>query len=573
MLRRLVIGGLLAVVLAAPASGAPRSLLMPGVTYSRQLELTPHGPVAIHVITAPRPGGLYGLAPALSNATISGRERLTAIERRASAGATVAGVNGDLFAASGEPSGIVLRGGTLDHPPDAERSSIGVALDGSLRVERIDYRGIWRGTVGRRPLRLNEPPGPNGISLFTRSWGARTPSLTGSLEAILPALPATTPNTDLFATVSQVGPSNGGTPIPRGGGVIVARGAGAARFAAETPAGTSLFIRLILTPTWSDVADAIGGGPLLVRAGKPVFRANEAFSAALLAPRRPRTAVGQLEDGRVVLVAVDGGTVGYSVGMTNFELALTLVRLGAVTAAALGSGPASTMAFDGALLNRPSAPGGELALSDALVVSYSGVYAPPPLTTVLSPNGDGVGERQTLSYKLVRPATVDATLAGPGGLTRDVDHGRRGPATYRFEWNGTITDGSGAPEGRWRLSVTALDDQGESSKAERTFTLDKTLGFLRASDSVTVRRSSSSLRASFVLARPASVTAAIERPGGALVRTLFRRRLDAATIPIAWNGRDDRGVLAFAGRYVLRVTATSELGTVSLAKPFSARRG
>jgi hypothetical protein len=68
------------------------------------------------------------------------------------------------------------------------------------------------------------------------------------------------------------------------------------------------------------------------------------------------------------------------------------------------------------------------------------------------------------------------------------------------------------------------------------------------------------------------VAATIERPGGAVVRSLFRRHLDAGTIPVGWNGRDDRGVLAFGGWYVLRVTATSELGTVSLAGSFRARR-
>ena len=570
MLGKLVIGGLLALVLAAPgwAAAPPRVLLMPGVTYSRQVELTPHGPVAVHVITAPRPSGLYGLTAALSNNTVVGREGVTAIERRASASATVAGVNGDFFSASGEPSGIVLRNGTLDHPSEVSRSSIGVGTDGSLRVERIEYDGIWRGLSGRRPLQLNRPPGANGVSLFTRSWGATTPTIAGSVEAILPVLPPTTPNTDLAATVAQIGSSNGGTRIPPGGAVILARGTGAARFAAEAPAGTALVLRFILTPTWSDVTDAIGGGPLLVQNGKPVFRANEAFSANLLAPRRPRTAVGQLADGRIVLVAVDGAAAGYSVGMTNFELALTLVRLGAVTGSALGSGTATTMAFDGTLVNRPSAQGGELPLSDALLVSYYGVYAPPPLAAELSPNGDGVGEKQTLAYKIVRPSTVTASLAGPGGVTQTLDSGVRAPGTYRFPWAPT-----GAPEGRWRFSVTAVDDRGQSSTADRTFTLDTTLGFLRVPASVTVRRGGSSLRASFVLAHPAQVTAAVERPGGAIVRTLFKRRLDAATIPVGWNGRDERGVLPFAGTYGLRVTATNELGTVSLVQPFRIRRG
>ena len=233
MLRTLVIGGLLALVLAAPASAASasRTTLMPGVTFERQLELTAHGPVAVNFLTAPRPGGLYGLGTALSNDAISGRERLTAIEKRASPTATVAGVNGDFYSASGEPAGIVLRGGLLDHAPDADRSSIGVGADGSLRVERIDYNGIWRGNSGRRPLQLNRPPGPNGIALFTRAWGTRTPSLPGAIAAILPTLPPTAPNTDLFATVSQLGPA-GATAIPRGGGVILARGTAATRFAA-----------------------------------------------------------------------------------------------------------------------------------------------------------------------------------------------------------------------------------------------------------------------------------------------------------------------------------------------------
>ena len=179
-----------------------------------------------------------------------------------------------------------------------------------------------------------------------------------------------------------------------------------------------------------------------------------------------------------------------------------------------------------------------------------------------------MGEKQTLTYKIVRPSTVTASLAGPGGVTQTLDSGVRAPGTYRFPWAPT-----GAPEGRWRFSVTAVDDRGQSSTADRTFTLDTTLGFLRVPASVTVRRGGSSLRASFVLAHPAQVTAAVERPGGAIVRTLFKRRLDAATVPVGWNGRDERGVLAFAGAYALRVTATNELGTVSLVQPFRIRRG
>ena len=156
----------------------------------------------------------------------------------------------------------------------------------------------------------------------------------------------------------------------------------------EAPSGTSLFFRMALTPDWSGMTGAIGGGPVLVQAGKAIFRASEAIPASLLNPRGPRSAVGQLADGRILLVTVDGGIGGYSVGMTNFELALALQRLGAVTAMALGSGSVASMAFDGTLLSRPPAAA-EPQVSDALAVLYAGVYAPTPSEPVFSPNGDG----------------------------------------------------------------------------------------------------------------------------------------------------------------------------------------
>ena len=54
------------------------------------------------------------------------------------------------------------------------------------------------------------------------------------------------------------------------------------------------------------------------------------------------------------MVVVDGRQAGYSVGMTTFEMALTMVRLGAVRAMQLDGGGSSTLAFDGKVLNRPS---------------------------------------------------------------------------------------------------------------------------------------------------------------------------------------------------------------------------
>ena len=53
---------------------------------------------------------------------------------------------------------------------------------------------------------------------------------------------------------------------------------------------------------------------MLVRSGEPVFRANEDFTPDQLSPGRHARAVGQLADGRILLVTVDGAQPGYSVG-------------------------------------------------------------------------------------------------------------------------------------------------------------------------------------------------------------------------------------------------------------------
>ena len=557
----------------APSATAARKLLTPGVTYERQLLFTPHGPEVIHIMTAPRPGGLYALRPMLSNDTVLGRETVTSMERRASASATIGGVNADLFTWSeGLPSGMFMQSGVLTSPPHPRRSSVGITDDGRLLVQRIRMLGTWRGSSGRRPLTgLNQRPGPNGASLFTPAWGATTPAAQGTVEVTLDAFPPAAPATELSGTVVSVKPS-GGTPIPRGGAVLVGKGTSSGRLASEAPIGQTVTAILTLQPQWGGVVDAVGGGPVIVRDGQPVFRALESFSSNQLSLRNPRTAVGQREDGTIVLVAVDGRQPGYSTGLTNFELAQTMVRLGAVTASALDAGGSTTMAFDGELLNSPSDPGGERAVSDGLFVFYYGVHAPPAAQPVLSPNGDGVAEEQSLSYKIVRTSTISASLVGPDRIPRQTETGLKEPGTYRLTWSGRTAEGVPETEGRWRWVINAVDDQAQQSRVERTFVLNNTLGYLRVRPSrVVVHRRGGNLSVGFRLAHPAVVTLTIQTASGARVRTIRQRRAAGQT-SIRWNGLYGNGVRAFSGPYVARVRTSNEIGAAELTRRFTVRR-
>lgn len=557
VLRRVVICALCAGILAGPVPASAQPVrgqtLLPGVLYTRQVEFTSHGPVVVHVITAPKPTGLYALKPILSNDAILGRERVTSMQRRVSAEATVAGVNGDLFSwTDGHPTGALIRGGVLDSAPVDFRSTVGIDTDGLLHVDRVTMAGTWQGSGQRRILGINEPPRPNRTTLYTSAWGARTPAENGGAQAILQSFPPSKPNTPLTATVASYA-TGGNQPIPAGGAVLVARGSQAGFLAAEAPVGANVTILLTLTPPWTNVPEAIGGGPIIVRNGKPVFRSFEGFTTVQLTPRSPRTGVGQLADGRIVLVAVDGRQPGYSTGLTNFELALTMQRLGCVTASALDSGGSTTMAFDGKLLNRPSDRGGERAVAEALTLFYYGVYAPALTSRVLSPNADGVDDTESLSYKLVRRSTVTATLNGPGGVVVPLDSGARAPGVYRFSWNG-----AGQPEGAWTFRVIADDDLGRHSVAERQFTYNNTLGFL------STRSSGRRVTASFKLARPARVALRIETPAGLIIRTLPGRSLPQGDATVSWRGRP--------GSYLFSVTATADVGAVELAAPFRLRR-
>jgi flagellar hook assembly protein FlgD len=564
VLRKFLFTPLVAAVLAAPApAAAQRTVLMPAITYERDVEFTPHGPVVVNVIRGPRPVGLYALKTVLSNDTILGRERVTAMQRRVSPLATVAGVNGDMFNWNdGHPSGMLVQNGVLVSTPQPERSSLGVQADGSLRVERVRFSGSWRGTGQRRPLQFNRPPGTNGVTLFTAAYGTATPGVGQAVAAVLNPFPPAVPGRELTATVTQLLQVTGRVAIPAGGAVLLARGTGANALAQEAPVGTSARVLLTLTPpAWGQLPEAIGGGPVIVRDGKAVFRANEMFTVDQLVPRHPRTGVGQTADGRILIVAVDGRS-GLSVGMTNFELALTMVRLGAVTASALDAGGSTTMAFDGRLLNRPSDPGGERAVADGLFVFYYGAYAAAPSEPVLSPNGDGVADRQRLAYKLVRNSTVTATLVAPDGTTRTLDTGQHGPGTYRFTWPGTDE-----PEGTWKLSVEAVDDLGRRSTAERTFSLNRTLASLKV-----LSAARSSVRVGFSLTRSAKVRASVLTSSGAFVRTLADRSAASGNQTLTWNGRDQQGRRVRSGRYVVRVVAQNDVGTVTGTVPVSVRR-
>ena len=133
--------------------------------------------------------------------------------------------------------------------------------------------------------------------------------------------------------------------------------------------------------------------------------------------------------------------------MTNYELAVALARLGARTAMGARHRPVGR---DGVRRHAAHAPDRPTPSSRSPTRSSSPTTASMRRrrrSTTLSPNGDGVDDAQTFTYKLVRASQVTATVVGPD--RRDASRSRRtrsSRACTPSQW-----DGAGAVEGRLAL--------------------------------------------------------------------------------------------------------------------------
>jgi len=554
---------------AAFPSAASGMELAPGVVYKREVRSIGGHRVVVHVLKAPKPGGLYDLKPVLSNGLVTGRETVSSMQRRLSRRATLAGVNGDLFNwGSGRPSGIFLRKNLLFTRAFYNRSSLGIGVDGLLRTGFVRYTGTWQfGSNKERVLReFNHPlEQDSGVVLYSPTWGPRTPRVRGAREIVLSHVAAVGPNKDLVGRVVLRSWSTRHN-IPAGGAVLQASGDRRKVLLEEAKLGHWVKLHVSLTPWWSDVKDAIGGGPRIVTGGVPVYQAGESFLASQLLPRNPRTAVGQLVNGRILMVAVDGRT-SWSAGVTNSQLARLMADLGAQTAMALDAGGSTTMAFDGQVLNHPS-DGGERAVADSLMVFYYGIYARRPRLSLYSPNGDGVADFQRLYAKVVRRSQVALRLlrASDGHVAWSSVATRR-PGTVVKSLTRKLADGT------WRWVVSATDTKGRTSEMSRTFVANSTLGHVTLSRSVLrPTRKGGHLGISFGQTREADVKVTIRTTGGRVVRHLLSDHLGARRHDLGWNVRNDGGRIVRDGRYIVRVRAVNAIGPVALTKSVQVRR-
>ena len=124
-------------------------------------------------------------------------------------------------------------------------------------------------------------------------------------------------------------------------------------------------------PKWS-MQTAIGGGPVLLHNDTIRITNNEErlFAGKAIHDRHPRTAAGYTNDGRLILLVVQGRTPGLAAGASLTQLARMLQQLGCVEALNLDGGGSSCLLINGRNTIQPSDKEGQRPVPGVLLVHW-----------------------------------------------------------------------------------------------------------------------------------------------------------------------------------------------------------
>lgn len=316
------------------------------------------GPTIVHVMAFHPLKGDFQLRPALAGESFSQR---ASVARIASAEGAVAAVNGGFFCPqAGAPLGMLVIDGEWIRLPLPQRPVLAVMKDGRCDIARVEVEGrvSFSGIGFLFVTGLNEnETRSDGLVVFTRRFGGRLAGVAGRTRLVISGR----------GRVIFKETNGGDVPIPADGMVLSGTGASAEALA-KVPLGCEVKLTFRTRPEWPELVHAVGGGPLLVACGQVVLDpAREGFRADVAVGRHARTAIGIKPDGRVVIVAAEGGRGGRGPGLTLTELARLMLHLGCKAAMNLDGGGSTTLVVQGQVVNA-CADGFPRAVSNALMV-------------------------------------------------------------------------------------------------------------------------------------------------------------------------------------------------------------
>ena len=117
---------------------------------------------------------------------------------------------------------------------------------------------------------------------------------------------------------------------------------------------------------------AIGGGPVLVQAGKIKITNEEElkFTGKAINDKHPRTCMGYTGDGYLIIMAIQGRLPGIAEGATLEQEAKLLKDLGCIEALNLDGGGSSCMLVNGKETITPSSKGVQRPVPAVFIIAH-----------------------------------------------------------------------------------------------------------------------------------------------------------------------------------------------------------
>ena len=339
----------------------------------------PRIPWSIHVIKIDRARKDLTFFSAHARGKVLGVSLLAEQARAvpAALGRAIAGINGDFYlrdnpSYAGDPRGLQIANGELISAPNTV--CVWFDAEGSPHLDEVkgDFEITW--PDGRKtPFGLNEMRSPNAAVLFTPTY-ALTTRASGGRELILEKdgdgawLPLEA-GRNYRARVQEVRTAGNSRLAP--GTMVLSLDSRLLASVPEVQTGAVLQISTATTPSLKGVKAAIGGGPALIRDGKPYSMttpppgSSRNWSERSKYERHPRSAIGWSAT-HLYLVTVDGRQPELSAGMKLAELAEYMARLGCTEAMNLDGGKSAQLWLSGHIVNSPCQ--GEDTVANSILV-------------------------------------------------------------------------------------------------------------------------------------------------------------------------------------------------------------
>jgi flagellar hook assembly protein FlgD len=183
---------------------------------------------------------------------------------------------------------------------------------------------------------------------------------------------------------------------------------------------------------------------------------------------------------------------------------------------------------------------------------------------IVSPNGDGRGDKAQVTYRLTAPATVTAQLQDSTGVPlATVFQGTRPAGKQQLTW----APPASLPDGWYKLAFTAAAGTKQVLASAR-FWIDRTLAATKAAPVFSPNGDGvlDTDAIGFTLVNPAHVEVRVQQ-GSTVVASLLTADLPAGPQKLTWNGGGLRD-----GRYSVVVSTTDSLLTVTQTVPVTIDR-